>query len=116
MWCKTVACWIFGVKKFCWQYESMTKTIHGALSKIFCQHVRQLRENAKMTQRDLAAALNREHGMVARIELGERRVDFMEAYELFQALGADPDKEAALLMLKFKDAVVVSAKQVESNG
>jgi transcriptional regulator with XRE-family HTH domain len=54
-----------------------------------------------MTQRDLATALGREHGMVARIELGERRVDFIEAYELFKALGADPAKEAAKLMSEF---------------
>ena len=54
-----------------------------------------------MTQRDLAAALGREHGMVARIELGERRVDFAEAYQIFTALGAKPDKEAAVVMSKF---------------
>lgn len=54
-----------------------------------------------MTQRDLANALDREHGMVARIELGERRVDMVEAYDLFKVLGADPAKEAATLMKKF---------------
>lgn len=55
-----------------------------------------------MTQRDLAKALGREHGMVGRIELGERRVDFVEAFAVFQALGADPVKESAALMTKFK--------------
>jgi len=55
-----------------------------------------------MTQRDLAMALGREHGMVGRIELGERRVDFVEAFAVFEALGADPVKEAATLMEKFK--------------
>lgn len=57
-----------------------------------------------MTQRDLALALGREHGMVARIELGERRVDFVESYQLFEALGAKPEQEAAALMRKFKKA------------
>lgn len=57
-----------------------------------------------MTQRDLASALGREHGMVARIELGERRVDMVEAYELFRALGFDPAEECALLMKKFQEA------------
>lgn len=57
-----------------------------------------------MTQRDLATALGREHGMVARIELGERRVDLVEAYELFRALKADPAKETALLMKRFAEA------------
>jgi transcriptional regulator with XRE-family HTH domain len=55
-----------------------------------------------MTQRDLAAALGREHGMVARIELGERRVDLVEAYQLFGALGANPEREVAALMRKFE--------------
>jgi transcriptional regulator with XRE-family HTH domain len=57
-----------------------------------------------MTQRDLAAALGREHGMVARIELGERRVDLVEAYELFKALKVDPIRETAALMKRFAEA------------
>lgn len=58
-----------------------------------------------MTQRELAIALGREHGMVARIELGERRVDMIEAFDLFEALGADPSTEVQELMRKFKLAV-----------
>ena len=81
----------------------MTKTLHSKLSDMFCEHVRALRENAGMTQRDLAKALGREHGMVGRIEIGERRVDFAEAFAVFQALGVDPVKEAAALMAKFKE-------------
>jgi transcriptional regulator with XRE-family HTH domain len=80
----------------------MTRTVHSALARILCEHVRALREAAHMTQRDLAAALGREHGMVARIELGERRVDLVEAYQLFGALGANPEREVAALMRKFE--------------
>lgn len=82
----------------------MQKPLHGKLSKIFCARIRTLREEAGMTQRDLAKALGREHAMVARIELGERRVDFVEAFALFNALGADPVKEAHDLMSSFKKA------------
>lgn len=82
----------------------MKKPIHGKRSKIFCEHLRSLREKAGMTQRDLADALGREHGMVARIELGERRVDTVEAFDVFEALGADPAKEMLELMRKFKNA------------
>ncbi len=82
----------------------MTRTVHSALARILCEHIRALREAAHMTQRDLAAALGREHGMVARIELGERRVDLVEAHQLFSALGADPEREVAALMRKFKKA------------
>jgi len=59
-----------------------------------------------MTQRDLAIALGREHGMIARIELGERRVDFAEAYQIFVALGTDPNEEADSLMSKFATSAV----------
>ena len=55
-----------------------------------------------MTQRDLAEALGREHGMVARIELGERRVDMIEAFDLFKTLGVDPAQEALVVLNKFK--------------
>ncbi len=88
----------------------MTRTIHGALARIFCEHIRALRETAHMTQRDLAGALGREHGMVARIELGERRVDLVEAYQLFTALGREPEKEVAVLMRKFKKAAAQLSK------
>lgn len=84
----------------------MTKTVHSALSKIFSDHLRALREKAGMTQRDLAAAIGREHGMVARIELGERRVDLAEAFQIFSALGAKPEAEAAIVMEKFSKAAV----------
>ncbi len=90
----------------------MIKSIHSALADVFREHVKVLREKAKMTQRDLAVALDREHGMVARIEIGERRVDLIEAYQLFTALGADPAEEAASLMRKFAATVkVMTAKK-----
>jgi hypothetical protein len=95
-------CSHFGSKLSCWKNASMTRTVHSALARILCEHVRALREAAHMTQRDLAAALGREHGMVARIELGERRVDLVEAYQLFGALGVDPELEVASLMRKFE--------------
>jgi transcriptional regulator with XRE-family HTH domain len=82
----------------------VTKTVHSALSRIFCDHLRALRENADMTQRDLAASIGREHGMIARIELGERRVDLAEAFQIFTALGVKPEAEVSAVMLKFAKA------------
>lgn len=100
---------ILEARRSCWENASVTKSVHSALSSIFCDHVRSLRERAGMTQRDLAAALGREHGMVARIELGERRVDVLEVYQLFKALGADPKRELWELMKEF-EAVEHSSK------
>lgn len=101
-WAEAIACSHFGSKSFRWENASMPKTAHGEMARVFCEHVRELRRAAGLTQRDLAAALGREHGMVARIELGERRVDLVEAYELFIALGAKPEEEATALMRKFR--------------
>ncbi len=97
-------CSHFGGKAIFWQKVRVNKPLHGKRSKIFCEHIRSLREKAGMTQRDLATALGREHGMVARIELGERRVDLIEAFDLFEALGADPGREVQELMKKFNAA------------
>lgn len=96
---------ILEAREVCSQNASVIKTIHSVLSDVFCEHVKELRDKADMTQRALASALDREHGMVARIELGERRVDLIEAYQLFAALGADPAEEAASLMRKFAKAI-----------
>jgi transcriptional regulator with XRE-family HTH domain len=82
----------------------MLKTAHSALAAIFCEHIRSLRSRANMSQRELALALGREHGMVARIELGERRVDFAEAFHIFVALGVNPNQEADNLMTKFANS------------
>lgn len=82
----------------------MRKSVHSRLSEIFREHLRGLRQKAGLTQRDLAALLEREHALVARIELGERRVDFVEAFELFKALKCDPVEEACILMRKFGDS------------
>ena len=97
-------CSHFGSKKSCCEKWSVEPSIHSARAKIFTDHIRELRMKAGMTQRDLAAALGREHAMIARIELGERRVDMVEAYALFEAMGANPEKEASVLMRKFKDS------------
>jgi transcriptional regulator with XRE-family HTH domain len=57
-----------------------------------------LRAKAGLTQRQLAGKLNRERSLVARLELGERRLDMVEFYWFCRACEADPAKESANLM------------------
>ena len=57
-----------------------------------------MRKKADVTQRQLAQKLGREHNMVGRLELGERRLDVIEFYWLCKACGANPEKTAAELM------------------
>ena len=62
------------------------------------QKILSLRAKAGLTQRELAAKLERERSLVGRLELGERRLDVVEFFWLCRACNADPVKEAANLM------------------
>lgn len=63
--------------------------------------LRTLREAAGMTQRDLAAKLDREHSFVWRMEKGERRLDVVEFHYVCQALGANASKLYSELLRAF---------------
>ena len=53
------------------------------------------RHKADLTQRDLAARLGCHPSWVAKVELGERRLDVIEFVRLVRALGKDPAKTLA---------------------
>ena len=76
----------------------MNKTIHSRQSECVHKTLIAVRKKAGLTQRQLAAKLERERSFVGRLELGERRVDMVEFFWLCQACGSDPAKEAAALM------------------
>ena len=56
------------------------------------------REQAGLTQRDLAARLKRPHSFIGRIEAGERRVDVIEFIEIARVMGLDPEHLFAKLL------------------
>lgn len=62
-----------------------------------------LRKNAGLTQRQLAVKLKREHNMVGRIELGERRLDVVEFYWVCKACGVRPEAVARDLFRRFEE-------------
>jgi len=76
----------------------MDKTIHSRQSECVRKQILALRTKAGLTQRQLAAKLDRERSLVGRLELGERRLDMVEFYWLCRACNANPVKEAAKLM------------------
>jgi transcriptional regulator with XRE-family HTH domain len=76
----------------------MDKTIHSRQSECVRQQILALRTKAGLTQRQLAAKLDRERSLVGRLELGERRLDMVEFYWLCRACKANPVKESAHLM------------------
>ncbi len=62
-----------------------------------------MREKAGLTQRQLAAKLDRECSFVWRIEKGERRVDLLEFFWVCNACKVDPAKTYSRLVSAFKD-------------
>lgn len=76
----------------------MTKTIHTRQSQCVRETIVALRTKAGLTQRQLAAKLQRERSLIGRLELGERRLDVVEFFRLCLACGADPVNEAVAPM------------------
>ena len=66
-----------------------SKALHTTRYRAFFNRLRKAREDAGMTQVQLAKALGRSQTWVSKCELGERRVDFVELEDLARALGKD---------------------------
>ncbi|MAT50151.1 MAG: transcriptional regulator [Euryarchaeota archaeon] len=60
---------------------------------MLCKALLAQREAAELTQRALAAKLDKPHSFVAKVEHGDRRIDPVEFVEWCRACGADPAKE-----------------------
>jgi len=79
----------------------MRKTIYSEQSKIVGETIREIRESAGLTQRELCRKLNREHSFISKCELGERRIDIVEFYWICEACGANAEAEAKKIMKAF---------------
>ena len=80
----------------------MRKTIFSKQSQRLCEFLVKLRQRAGLTQRQLAKKLDREHNLIGRLELGERRLDVVEFYWVCKACSINPETAASELMRKFK--------------
>jgi transcriptional regulator with XRE-family HTH domain len=76
----------------------MNKTIYSRQSECVRKTLVALRTRARLTQRQMAAKLDRERSLIGRLELGERRLDMVEFFWFCRACEAHPAKEAARLM------------------
>lgn len=82
----------------------MKKTIHSLMAKVIVEKIIEMRNKAGFTQRELAKKLAREHSFVARIELGERRIDLAELYLICKACNCSPQKEITRILKLFQSA------------
>lgn len=78
------------------------KSLHSSESDALRLHLQTLRKEAGMTQRDLAESMGVEHSLIAKVELGERRLDVIEYFWLIDSLGLEPEKCFSKLVEAFK--------------
>ena len=69
---------------------TLRKTLRSKGHRALIEILVESREQAGLTQRDLAARLKRPHSFIGRIEAGERRVDVIEFIEIARVMGLDP--------------------------
>jgi transcriptional regulator with XRE-family HTH domain len=81
----------------------MAKAQHAHRYRQLPGLLREMREAAGLTQRQLAAKLRNSHVFVHKSEVGERRVDVAEFMDWCIACGAEP--EAALKLLRRRRGV-----------
>jgi ribosome-binding protein aMBF1 (putative translation factor) len=77
---------------------TLRKTLRSKGHRTLIDILVESREQAGLTQRDLAARLKRPHSFIGRIEAGERRVDVIEFIEIVRVMGLDPEHLFAKLL------------------
>lgn len=69
----------------------VTKAQHAGPYRYVTRLLRELRENASLTQRDLGAAMGKPQSWVHNCETGNRRVDVTEFIAWCEACGIKPE-------------------------
>ena len=93
----------------------MTASIHSLEYRHVLAKLVEMRNNAGMTQRDLAKEVKREVSFVWRIETGKRRLDVVEFYWVCKALGrnaADVYREIIQSITSTKHPVLTQKKMI----
>ena len=65
----------------------MEKSIYSPKQEVLLRLLREVRQEAGVTQVDLAAKLGTQQAMVSNYERGERRLDLIELQQVCEALG-----------------------------
>lgn len=74
------------------------KTLRSRRHRALCAALVQARKAVGLSQQELASRLRTSQTVIARIEIGERRVDVVEFIDLARALRIDPHKVMDQLM------------------
>jgi transcriptional regulator with XRE-family HTH domain len=79
----------------------MEKSVHTSEFAALRAELRNLRDSAGLSQRELAANLKVPHSWVAKVETGERRIDLVEFCWFAWACGVEPVDAASRLLKQF---------------
>ena len=74
------------------------KPLRSRRHRALCALLADARKAADLSQNDLALRLKTSQTVIARIEIGERRIDVIEFIDLSRALKVDPREVIAQLM------------------
>lgn len=74
------------------------KTVHSPEQAAFRSLMAEVRQNAGLTQQELAKRLKRPQSFVAKYEGGERWIDVIEFVKIVRAMKADPASVFRALM------------------
>ncbi len=66
------------------------KSVHSQGQAALCELLIEARDQAGLTQQQLARRLGKHQSFVAKYEGGERRIDVLEFLTISRAIGADP--------------------------
>jgi len=70
--------------------KRLTKSLYTTEWEVFLRTLKDLREKRGWTQEQVAEKLGRPRSLVAKIEIGERRLDFCQFIDYMRILEADP--------------------------
>jgi transcriptional regulator with XRE-family HTH domain len=71
-------------------WEHVVKSLRTRSHRALISALRAARDDAGLTQEQVAARLKRPQSFVAKYEAGERRIDVVEFLQIAEALRADP--------------------------
>ncbi len=78
----------------------MPKSIHTAAYRALIKLMRGRREELGLSQSQVAAKVGRDRSWLQRIEVCERRADFLETLDLLRVLGIDLAEAVAIVQKK----------------
>ena len=70
-------------------YQRMSRSFHHGAYQLFQTMIKELRLEKEVTQETLAESLGMPQSYVSKYELGERRLDLVETFEICRALHTD---------------------------